>query len=100
MAVTYKTIDGPNWQWAEDYVYAKATYVVACPPGRTCQVGMGVFAFGKPLGEKLRFGGEDGMEITILGAGSLHFRVDDGGGPCRVGFAQKSNTPISWTWVY
>ena len=97
MNVTYKTIDGSNWQWAEDYVYATATYIVACPPGRRCQVGMGVFAFGKPQGEKIRFSGE--QEITVVGAGALHFRTDDEGGPCKVGFTQKSNRPISWTWT-
>ena len=96
MAENYKHIDGPGWQWAEDYAYATATYVVACPSDRRCQVGMGVFAFGEPRGEKMRFSGE--KEITVLGAGALHFRVDDGKGPCRVGFAQKSNRPSSWTW--
>ena len=96
MGVTYKQIDGPSWQWAEDYVYATATYVVACPPDRHCQVGMGVFAFGEPRGEKIRFSGE--KEITVVGAGALHFRVDGGKGACRIGFALKSNRPISWTW--
>src|SRR5690349_11457085 len=94
----YKTIDGSNWQWAEDYIYTMATYVVACPPDRTCQVGMGVFAFGEPRGEKIRFTGE--KEITVIGAGALHFRVDDGKGPCRVGFCQKSNRPVSWSWDF
>ncbi|WP_334151313.1 hypothetical protein [Hyphomicrobium sp.] len=96
MSPTYKVIDGPGWQWAEDYVYVTATYVVACPPNRTCQVGMGLFAFGEPRGEKIRFSGE--REITVVGAGALHFRVDDGKGPCKVGFVQKSNRLISWTW--
>jgi hypothetical protein len=94
MNLVYKIIDGSNWQWAESYVYIKATYVVACPPDRRCQVGMGVFAFGKPLGEKIRFSGE--QEITVFGAGALHFRVDDEKGPCKIGFTQKSNLPISW----
>jgi hypothetical protein len=96
MAEVYKTIDGPNWQWAEDYIYGMATYVVACPPDRRCQVGMGLFVLGEPRGEKLRFSGE--MEIRVVGAGALYFRVDDDRGPCRVGFVQKSNRPISWTW--
>lgn len=96
MNATYKLIEGAAWQWAEDYVYASATYVVACPIDRRCQVGMGVFAFGVPHGEKIRFSGE--LEITVVGAGSLHFRVDDGMGPCKVGFAQKNNRPVSWTW--
>ena len=58
---------------------------------------MGVFAFGEPRGEKIRFSGEE--EITVVGAGALHFRVDDDKGPCKVGFAQKSNRPVSWTWT-
>jgi len=98
MSITYKIIDGPNWQWAEDYIYASASYVVACPSDRRCQIGMGVFAFGAPRGEKLRFSGE--LEVTVIGAGSLHFRVDDDLGPCKIGFVQKSNKPISWTWEW
>ena len=97
MSVNYKVINGPGWQWVEDYVYATATYVVACPPDRRCQVGMGVFAFGEPRGEKMRFSGE--KEITVVGAGALHFRVDDDKGPCKIGFTHKSNRPISWTWT-
>lgn len=97
MSVNYKIIDGPGWQWAEDYVYATATYVVACPPSRRCEVGMGVFAFGEPRGEKVQFSSE--REITTIGAGALHFRVADDRGPCKIGFAQESNRPISWTWT-
>ena len=98
MDVNYQTINGNGWQWVEDYAYASATYVVACPPNRRCQVGMGVFAFGEPLGEKIRFSGE--LEITVIGAGALHFRVDDDQGPCRVGVMQKSNHPITWNWKF
>lgn len=89
------TINGSDWQWAEDYVYLTASYVIACPKDRRCQVGMGIFALGEPRGEKVRFSGE--TEITVVGAGALHFRVDDGLGPCIVGFAQASNRPLSWT---
>ena len=96
--VTYLTVGGEGWQWAEEYVYAYAEYVVACPKDRTVQVGMGVMAFGEPRGEKIRFSGE--LEITVVGVGALHFRVEDGKGPCRVGFAQKANRPISGTWTF
>lgn len=96
MDVIYKHINGPAWQKAETYVYAAATYVVACPPDRRCQVGMGIYAFGEPRGEKVRFSGE--LEVTVVGAGALWCRVEDGKGPCQVGFVQKSNRPISWTW--
>jgi hypothetical protein len=92
----YVTVSDANWQWAEDYVYATATYVVACPPDRRVQVGMGIMSFGEPRGEKLRFSGE--REITVIGVGALHFRVDDGRGPCQVGFALTANRPIRWTW--
>jgi hypothetical protein len=98
MAVTYKTIDGPKWHWAETYVFAKATYLIACPADRRCQVGMGVSLFGQPRGEKLRFSGE--REITVVGAGALHFRVDDGGGPCRVGFVLKDKSLITAKWEF
>jgi hypothetical protein len=98
MAIQYKLIDGSDWQWAEDYVYATATYVVACPEDRQCQVGMGVFSFGAPRGEKIRFSGE--KEIIVIGVGSLHFRVDDGKGPCWIGFTQQENRPISGSWEF
>ena len=88
-----------EWTWCEDYVYAYATYVVACESGRDCQVGMGVFAFGAPLGEKIGFSGQ--REITVLGAGSIHMRSTDGKGPVKVAFTQTSaevikTTPIPW----
>jgi len=94
--VSYLIVNGPDWQWAEEYVFATATYVVACPPDRRVQVGMGVMAFGEPRGEKIRFSGE--KEITVVGVGSLHFRVDDGKGPCRVGFVISAFRPVSWSW--
>ena len=31
MNVTYKIINGSEWQWAEDYIYAVATYIIFCP---------------------------------------------------------------------
>lgn len=96
MTTVFKNIDGSNWQWAEDYAYVMASYLVSCPKDRCCQVGMGLFVNGTPLGEKIRFSGE--YEITVVGAGSLHFRVDDGKGPCKIGFTQSSNKPISWPW--
>ncbi len=95
MNVTYKIINGSEWQWAEDYIYAVATYIIFCPPDRCCQVGMGISTFGEPRGEKIRFSGV--KEITVIGLGALHFRVDDGKGSCKIGFYQKSNRPISGT---
>lgn len=96
MKVTYKLIKGSQWQKVETYVYSSATYVIACPADRRCQVGMGVYLFGQPRGEKIRFSGE--KKITVVGAGALHVRVDDGLGPCKIGLSQESGNPISWTW--
>lgn len=97
MAVHYVMVNGPDWQYSEEtYVYLMASYMVACPADRTCQVGMGVFLFGEPRGEKIRFSGE--KEIMVALAGQLHFRVDDGKGACKVGFALKSADVIKWTW--
>lgn len=98
MNANYKMIEGTSWQWAEDYFYASAKYVIACPTDRRCQVGMGLFIFSEPRGEKIRFSGE--MEITVIGAGSLHFRVDDDKGPCKIGFVQADNRPVSWPWNF
>lgn len=97
MSLTYLIVNGPEWQFSnETYIYLYAKYVVACPPDRRCQVGMGAFWFGEPRGEKLRFSGE--QEITVALAGQLHFRVDDDLGPCKVGFTRKSAETIKWTW--
>lgn len=81
-----------SWTWFEDYVVAKATYVVACEPGRDCQVGMGLFVFGQPRGEKLTFRGE--REISVIGIGSLHFRYVDGKGPAKAAYYLKSASGI------
>ena len=88
-----------EWTWFEDYVYATDTYVVACQPNRRCQVGMGIFAFGEPRGEKIRFSGE--REVTVIGVGSIHIRSDDGDGVSQAAIYQKDSRalktpPISW----
>ena len=82
----FKIINVPDgdWKWGEDYIYPVAKYQVNCPADRVCQVGMGIFNDGNPLGEKIIFSGTE--EITVIGVGSLHFRVDDNQGPCQVGF--------------
>lgn len=98
MQVAYKTIEGESWQRVETYVFLKATYLVACPENRRCQVGMGVMIGGKPLGEKLHFSGE--RKITVLGAGALYVRVDDGQGPCKIGFVLLDPTLIKVSWDF
>lgn len=96
--ISYITVQNDEWQWAENYVYVQATYTVACPADRQIQVGMGVMAFGEPRGEKIRFSGP--TEITVVGAGSLYFRVDDNLGPCKVGFIQEKVTLIGKGWDF
>jgi hypothetical protein len=71
-----------SWTWFEDYVYAWANWTINCPPDRQCQVGMGVFTLGEPRGEKIRFSGA--REFTTVGLGSIHVRVVDGKGICKV----------------
>jgi hypothetical protein len=73
---------GSGWDWFEDYAYSYSIYTVNCPPDRLCQVGMGIFAFGGPRGEKVRFSGA--VKIVTIGVGSIHVRVDDQKGPCVV----------------
>jgi hypothetical protein len=73
---------GDRWSWFEDYIYAHAVYTVNCPVDRECQVGMGIFAFGEPRGEKIRFSGH--RKFITIGFGSLHVRCVDGKGSCIV----------------
>lgn len=73
---------GDRWTWFSDYLFAAAKWRVTCPGDRQCQVGMGIFAFGKPWGEIIRFSGS--KEFWTIGLGSVHVRVTDGGGTCSV----------------
>ena len=54
---------------------------------------MGIFAFGAPWGEKIRFSGQ--REITVVGVGALFMRATDGKGQVRVAFMEKDNSPVS-----
>jgi hypothetical protein len=87
-----------EWTWFEEYVWMKATYTVECPQTRTCQVGMGVFAFGEPRGEKIRFSGR--QEIVVIGIGSIHLRVTDDRGPAKAALypGESRNIPTSVPW--
>lgn len=71
-----------DWTWLSDYVYLWSDWTLNCPADRTCQVGMGIFAFGEPRGEKIRFSGH--QKITSIGVGAIHVRTVDGKGPCTV----------------
>ena len=88
-----------SWTWVEDYVVTTATYVVACEPGRECEVGTGVYAFGKPRGQKIRLRGEG--EISVLGLGEVYIRSADGKGTAKAAHRLKTASavrlpPISW----
>jgi hypothetical protein len=93
-----RKVAGNDWTWFEDYVYAWATYVVACEPGRTCQVGMGLSLWGEPRGEKIRFDGE--REILVVGAGAIYIRAADGKGPVKAALAPKSAGLLSISWDF
>ncbi|HHZ6826813.1 MULTISPECIES: hypothetical protein [Klebsiella] len=92
-----KTTD-TDWTWFEDYYYPWASYIVACEPERTCQVGMGIYSFGAPRGEKIRFNGQ--TEILVIGVGSIHIRPADGQGPVKAAIAQKKAGLATITWDF
>ena len=81
-----------------DYAFKWATYRVACEPGRQCQVGMGVFTLGQPLGEKISFSGE--TEIFVIGFGSLHIRPFDGRGPVKAAVSLNDPSLFSVSWDF
>jgi len=85
-----------DWTWFEDYLYAWATYRVACEPERQCQVGVGVFAFGQPRGEKISFTGE--RDILVVGFGAIHIRPADGKGPVKAAVAPSEHGLLKATW--
>jgi hypothetical protein len=83
---------GKEWTWFESYIYVSASYVCFTPPDRRVQVGMGVFAFGRPLGEKIAIC-ERGS-FTVIGVGAIHIRVYDDGPDCEVAISQDSNVLV------
>jgi hypothetical protein len=85
-----------GWTWFDDYVFAWATFKVACEPDRRCEVGMGMFAFGRPLGQRVSFAGE--REILVVGMGAIHIRPDDGKGPVKAAVAldEAGLLKVSW----
>ncbi len=87
-----------DWTWFEDYAFVWATYMVACEPERNCEVGMGIFAFGAPRGEKLSFSGE--REILVIGIGALHIRPSDGKGPVKAAIAPKKAGLFKIRWDF
>ena len=86
----------PTWTWFEDYYYLSANYFVACEPERQCEVGTGIFSFGKPRGTITMVDGQE--EITVLGIGSIHIRSGDGKGSVRAGIVQRSAEVFTKTW--
>lgn len=89
---------GDGWTWFEEYVFLWAKYRVACEDQRQCQVGMGIFAFGEPRGEKISFSGE--REIITIGIGSLHIRPADGKGPVKAATAIDKAGLLSVKWDF
>lgn len=87
----YKTAN-EKWTWMEDYVFVYANYIVACETDRRCQVGMGIFAFDEPRGEKIRFTGK--KEVLTIGAGAIYIRADDNKGPVKAAFIRKQSKVI------
>lgn len=82
LAQSTERVVGADWGWLSDYAYLWAQWTVNCPRDRRCQVGMGIFSFGEPRGEKIRFSGN--LLITTIGIGAIHIRADDGKGDCPV----------------
>lgn len=91
MALIKKRV-GKDWAWFEDYVYVTATYTCFTPPNRRVQVGMGIFAFGEPRGEKVAIS-EKGS-FTVVGPGAIHIRIYDDGPDCEVAVTQDSNVLV------
>lgn len=89
MSLIWRDVNPGVWQWLEDYVYVgTAKYVIGCPWDRRCRIGSGVFIDGMPRGSQQVFSGD--IDWEVLGAGALHVRIEDDGGPCRVGFYRLS----------
>jgi hypothetical protein len=91
MALNIKRV-GRNWTWFEDYVYVTATYTCFTPVNRRVQVGMGIFIWGEPRGEKVAISGQG--SFTVIGPGSIHIRTYDDGDDCEVAITQDSNVPV------
>ena len=83
---------GSDWTWFDDYVFVTASYTCFSPPGRTVQVGMGVFMFGEPRGEKVAVSGKS--SFTVIGAGAIHIRVYDSVPDCEVAISQDNNVLV------
>lgn len=91
-----RKVAGPDWQWYEDYAVLTGTYVVACEPQRSCEVGTGWMVSGKPRGGVTRFEGQ--REISVFISGSIHMRAADGKGPVKAALLPKGVRPFSLTW--
>ena len=87
-----------EWTWFDDYLFAWAKYKVACEPDRRCEVGVGIFAFGGPLGQRVSFSGE--KDILVVGMGAIHIRPDDGKGPVKAAVALNEAGLIKVTWDF
>lgn len=83
----FRMVRPGKWFWLEEYVNLSSTYWLSCPSDRRIEYGSGVFSDGRPLGSTGTFSGT--KRIEVLGVGSVHVRIADGGGPCLVGIWQQ-----------
>lgn len=82
-----------EWTWLEDYFFTYATYLIACKPSRKCEIGTGVFAFGKPRGTKKIVTGT--QEITVFGFGAIHMRSIDENGSVKVAISLQNKKLVN-----
>ncbi|WP_152997574.1 hypothetical protein [Methylobacterium sp. GXS13] len=87
-----KTVSS-DWGWFSDHVAASITYLIVGSPGRTFEVGTGVFFRGKPWGSKEV--GSGTVRITAYGAGALHIRQQGSGDPFKVCATSEAIEPIT-----
>lgn len=66
-----------TWTHITDYYYTSTlNWKIECDnPDVRCKVGMGVFLWGEPLGEKIGFNGK--CEFMTLGSGAIYAKIDD-----------------------
>src|SRR4051812_12629284 len=83
---------GKEWVWFEEYVYVTATYTCFTPADRRVRVGMGIFAFDEPRGEKVAISVKGSFAVLAIGA--VHIRIYDDGPDCEVAITQDSNVLV------
>lgn len=77
-----QTIVDKHWCWFTDYVFLYADWTINLAEGREVEVGTGLMIKGKPRGSIFKV--RKHCNFRTFGAGAIHVRVIDGGGPCGV----------------